>query len=90
MAYYRFKYLTSEKYDNIYINQYFREIDQRRAKSGKETVLPLTKKEKLTYVPVTPSINPFNLNPLISAGYVVPIEQEGVLGVYFKLKRIKK
>ncbi|ENN78198.1 hypothetical protein YQE_05350, partial [Dendroctonus ponderosae] len=52
VAYYRFKYLTSERYDNIYINQYFREIDQRRAKSGKETVLPLTKKEKLTYVPI--------------------------------------
>ncbi|XP_050305805.1 uncharacterized protein LOC126742959 isoform X2 [Anthonomus grandis grandis] len=55
VAYYRIKYMTSEKFDNIYITHYFREIDQRRAKVGKETVLPLTKKEKTIYVPMSGS-----------------------------------
>ncbi|XP_066142810.1 DC-STAMP domain-containing protein 2-like [Euwallacea fornicatus] len=50
VAYYRFKYLTSERFDNVYITKYFRDIDQRRAKSNKETVLPLTRMEKTMYV----------------------------------------
>lgn len=52
MAYYRFKYLTSERFDNVYITSYFREIDRRRAKAAKETVMPLTKKEQQIYVPI--------------------------------------
>ncbi|KAL1513928.1 hypothetical protein ABEB36_003266 [Hypothenemus hampei] len=52
VIFYRFKYLTSEKFDNIYITKNFRKIDQRRAKTGKETVLPLTKSEQQTYVPI--------------------------------------
>lgn len=52
MAYYRFKYLTSERFDNVYITRYFRDIDRRRAKAAKETVMPLTKKEQQIYVPI--------------------------------------
>ncbi|XP_066262197.1 uncharacterized protein [Euwallacea similis] len=50
VVYYRFRYLTSERFDNVYITKYFREIDKRRAKFNKETVLPLTRMEKTMYV----------------------------------------
>lgn len=49
---YRYKFLTSERYDNKYITRNFRNIDLRRAKLGKETVMPLNKREKNFYVPV--------------------------------------
>ncbi|XP_030764756.1 uncharacterized protein LOC115888990 isoform X2 [Sitophilus oryzae] len=52
-AYYRIRYLTSERFDNIYITKNFRDIDRRRSKIGRETVLPLTKKESKTYVPIS-------------------------------------
>ncbi|KAF7278584.1 hypothetical protein GWI33_008203 [Rhynchophorus ferrugineus] len=52
VTYYRIRYLTSERFDNIYITKYFRAIDMRRSKMGRETVLPLTKKESVTYVPI--------------------------------------
>ncbi|XP_018570719.1 DC-STAMP domain-containing protein 2-like [Anoplophora glabripennis] len=53
VTYYRFKFLTSEKFDNKYINKDFREIDMRRAKLGKETVLPLNDREMQVYVAVS-------------------------------------
>ncbi|XP_060536244.1 DC-STAMP domain-containing protein 2-like [Cylas formicarius] len=52
VTYYRFKFLTSERFDNIYITKYFRQIDMRRAKLSKETVLPLNKRERNLYVPI--------------------------------------
>lgn len=49
---YRYRFLTSERFDNIYITKNFRNIDLRRAKLEKETVLPLNNREVLLYVPV--------------------------------------
>lgn len=53
VTYYRFRFLTSEKFDNKYINKDFREIDMRRAKLGKETLLPLNDREMQVYVTVS-------------------------------------
>ncbi|KAJ8924160.1 hypothetical protein NQ315_006944 [Exocentrus adspersus] len=52
VTYYRFRFLTSERFDNKYINKDFRDIDMRRAKLGKETVLPLNNREMQIYVSV--------------------------------------
>lgn len=49
---YRYRFLTSERFDNIYITRNFRNVDLRRAKLGKETVLPLNNRERSLYVPV--------------------------------------
>lgn len=49
---YRYKFLTSERFDNKYITKNFRFIDMRRAKLEKETVLPLNHREKKIYVSV--------------------------------------
>ena len=50
--YYRYKYLSSDKYDNCYINKYIVEMDLRRAKMNKETVLPLEPREKTRFTKV--------------------------------------
>lgn len=49
---YRYRFLTSERFDNVYITRNFREIDMRRAKLEKETVLPLNNRERKLYVSV--------------------------------------
>lgn len=49
---YRYRFLTSERFDNIYITKNFRYIDMRRAKLEKETVLPLNNRERKLYVSV--------------------------------------
>lgn len=45
------------RFDNIYISTYFCQIDERRKKLGKQTLLPLRKAEKKTVIfPWDPTI----------------------------------
>lgn len=53
VLYYRYKFLTDERFDNRFITKDFRAIDIRRAQLGKETVLPLNQRERNAYVNVS-------------------------------------
>nr|XP_012140476.1 PREDICTED: DC-STAMP domain-containing protein 2-like [Megachile rotundata] len=50
---YRYKWLTSERFDNRYITDDLRTIDLIRARQDKETVLPLNPRERNRYVPLS-------------------------------------
>ncbi|KAK5647195.1 hypothetical protein RI129_002087 [Pyrocoelia pectoralis] len=50
--YYRYKFLTSDRFDNRFITRYFRSIDMRRAQMEKETILPLNHRERALYISV--------------------------------------
>ncbi|XP_076544271.1 uncharacterized protein LOC143305224 [Osmia lignaria lignaria] len=50
---YRYKWLTSERFDNRYITDDLRTIDLIRARQDKETVLPLNPRERNKYVPLS-------------------------------------
>ncbi|KAK0159238.1 hypothetical protein PV328_010144 [Microctonus aethiopoides] len=50
---YHHKWLTSDRYNNKYLTKYFRYIDLMRAKNDKETVLPLNRRERKKYIPLT-------------------------------------
>jgi hypothetical protein len=52
VIHYHMKFLTSDRFDNRFITKDFREIDFRRTKHNKETVLPLTRLERNKYVMV--------------------------------------
>nr|XP_022915645.1 DC-STAMP domain-containing protein 2-like [Onthophagus taurus] len=52
VMYYRYKFLSDERFDNRFITRDFRAIDLRRAQLGKETVLPLNKRERHLYISV--------------------------------------
>ncbi|KAF8795729.1 DC-STAMP domain-containing protein 2 [Argiope bruennichi] len=47
---YRIRYLTADHFDNVYITFHVRDIDERRAAMDKETILPLTVRERRRYV----------------------------------------
>ncbi|XP_044264380.1 DC-STAMP domain-containing protein 2-like [Tribolium madens] len=53
VLHYRFRFLTSERFDNKYITRDFREIDLQRAKLGRETVLPLNNRERTMYITIS-------------------------------------
>ena len=53
VIYYRYKWLTSDRFDNRYISGYMREIDLKRARGDKETIFPLNRRERNKYVPLT-------------------------------------
>ncbi|XP_043264952.1 DC-STAMP domain-containing protein 2-like [Colletes gigas] len=53
VIHYRYKWLTSERFDNRYITSDLRTIDLIRARQDKETVLPLNSREKNRYVPLS-------------------------------------
>lgn len=44
--------MTSDRFDNVYINKRFHAIDLKRLEIGKETVLPLKRKETRKYIEV--------------------------------------
>ncbi|KAF5297552.1 hypothetical protein FQR65_LT09983 [Abscondita terminalis] len=52
VLHYRYKFLTSDRFDNRYITKNFRNIDIRRAQLEKETVLPLNHRERALYINV--------------------------------------
>lgn len=52
VIHYYLKFLTSDRFDNRFITNYFREIDLQRAKHDKESVLPLTRRERKQYITV--------------------------------------
>ncbi|CAH1109561.1 unnamed protein product [Psylliodes chrysocephalus] len=47
---YRYRFLTNDGFDNKYVTEDFFQLDMRRAKHNRETVLPLNKKEEKLYV----------------------------------------
>ncbi|XP_047217585.1 DC-STAMP domain-containing protein 2 isoform X3 [Girardinichthys multiradiatus] len=47
---YRCRYLRDLRFDNIYINAQFKELDQQVASEGGASVLPLTRREAKTYI----------------------------------------
>ncbi|MEQ2165186.1 hypothetical protein GOODEAATRI_014321, partial [Goodea atripinnis] len=47
---YRRRYLRDLRFDNIYINAQFKELDQQVASEGGASVLPLTRREAKTYI----------------------------------------
>lgn len=53
VVHYRYKWLTSERYDNRYITNDIRTIDLIRARQEKETVLPLNPREQKRYASLT-------------------------------------
>ncbi|XP_031776330.1 DC-STAMP domain-containing protein 2-like [Apis florea] len=53
VLHYRYKWLTSERYDNRYITNDIRTIDLIRARQDKETVLPLNPREQKRYASLT-------------------------------------
>ncbi|XP_012870487.1 PREDICTED: DC-STAMP domain-containing protein 1 [Dipodomys ordii] len=54
------------RFDNIYISTYFYQIDERRKKLGKRTLLPLRKAEKLTVIfPCKPTIQASEMKNLV-------------------------
>lgn len=50
---YRYKWLTSERFDNRYLTEDLRTIDLIRTRQDKETVLPLNHRERNQYIPLT-------------------------------------
>ncbi|XP_023019209.2 DC-STAMP domain-containing protein 2 [Leptinotarsa decemlineata] len=52
VTYYRYKFLTTNSFDNKFITKDFHEIDMRRVKLNKETVLPLNDREAKVYVKI--------------------------------------
>lgn len=45
--------MTNPRFDNRYLTDYLRDIDLRRARLDKETVLPLNPRERNKYVPLS-------------------------------------
>ncbi|CAH1169930.1 unnamed protein product, partial [Phaedon cochleariae] len=52
---YRHKFLTKNSFDNKFLSKDFHDIDMRRVKIDKETVLPLNDREAKVYVKITSS-----------------------------------
>ncbi|NXJ99822.1 DCST2 protein, partial [Corythaixoides concolor] len=48
---YRHRYLRDDTFDNVYITRRVIDLDLRRAKQGKPTVLPLKARERSRYIP---------------------------------------
>ncbi|XP_021695181.1 DC-STAMP domain-containing protein 2 [Aedes aegypti] len=50
---YKMKYLTKDSFDNFYISRDFIAIDEHRRSMNRDTVLPLTRKERNRYIHLT-------------------------------------
>ncbi|KAK3612459.1 hypothetical protein CHS0354_032073 [Potamilus streckersoni] len=48
--FYQYKFLSNDRFDNIYVTYKVRDIDERRKALGREPILPLTWKEQGKYV----------------------------------------
>ncbi|XP_066587675.1 uncharacterized protein [Prorops nasuta] len=53
VIHYRHKWLTNERFDNRYLTEDLRTIDLIRCRQDKETVLPLNRRERNKYIPLT-------------------------------------
>ncbi|XP_071579908.1 DC-STAMP domain-containing protein 2 [Temnothorax nylanderi] len=53
ILHYRHKWLTSERFDNRYLTDDLRTIDLIRTRQDKETILPLNRRERNQYIPLT-------------------------------------
>ncbi|XP_047536538.1 protein sneaky [Vanessa atalanta] len=68
-------YLTSIDYDNVYITEYFKRIDEKRWKKNKVYVLPLKKMERNRYIDVhSTSYIPSERNKLLTQILKVMLE----------------
>lgn len=52
VIHYRNQFIRNDRFDNFYINKQFVKVDEQRKKMGKESLLPLTRKERGKYVRV--------------------------------------
>lgn len=50
---YKSKYMTSDRFQNVYLNEHFYELDRNRTEMGLEAVLPLRSKEIPKYLTVS-------------------------------------
>ncbi|XP_062549952.1 DC-STAMP domain-containing protein 2 isoform X2 [Armigeres subalbatus] len=50
---YKMKYLTRDRFDNVYISRDFIAIDEHRRSLNMDTILPLTRKERNRYIRLT-------------------------------------
>ncbi|XP_055538451.1 DC-STAMP domain-containing protein 2 [Wyeomyia smithii] len=50
---YKTKYLTKNAFDNCYLSQEFIAIDERRRRIGRDSLLPLTRRERHRYISLT-------------------------------------
>ncbi|KAK6632545.1 hypothetical protein RUM43_013313 [Polyplax serrata] len=51
---YKYRYMTSDSYDNIYLSNYIINLDKNRGRDGRETVMPLEPRETNKYgMPLT-------------------------------------
>ncbi|CAL1680219.1 unnamed protein product [Lasius platythorax] len=53
IIYYRHKWLTNDRFDNQYLTDDLRTIDLIRTRQEKETILPLNRRERNQYIPLT-------------------------------------
>ncbi|XP_072766623.1 uncharacterized protein [Anoplolepis gracilipes] len=53
IMYYRHKWLTNDRFDNKYLTDDLRTIDLIRTRQEKETILPLNRRERNQYIPLT-------------------------------------
>ncbi|XP_023246620.1 uncharacterized protein LOC106643472 [Copidosoma floridanum] len=53
VIHYRYKWLTSDRFDNHYLTGHMRDIDLRRARQDKETLFPLNWRERAKYIKPT-------------------------------------
>ncbi|KYN11324.1 DC-STAMP domain-containing protein 2 [Trachymyrmex cornetzi] len=53
ILHYRHKWLTSDRFDNRYLTDDLRTIDLIRTRQDKETILPLNRRERNQYIPLT-------------------------------------
>ncbi|XP_026828449.1 uncharacterized protein LOC105277385 [Ooceraea biroi] len=53
VLHYRHKWLTNERFDNRYLTDDLRTIDLIRTRQDKETILPLNRRERNQYIPLT-------------------------------------
>ncbi|XP_072021162.1 DC-STAMP domain-containing protein 2-like [Amphiura filiformis] len=51
---YRKKYLSRDKFDNIYVTAYLEKVDRKRIRRGWDGILPLSKKESKKYIKPSP------------------------------------
>ncbi|XP_061224850.1 E3 ubiquitin-protein ligase DCST1-like isoform X2 [Neopsephotus bourkii] len=60
------RYCQDISYDNLYITTYFRQIDARRRKEGKRTLLPLLRAEASAFIfPCRPMVQPLEMQNMV-------------------------
>ncbi|XP_037950473.1 protein sneaky-like [Teleopsis dalmanni] len=82
---YRKKFLNDIDSDNIYINDYFLHIDERRRKLGKRTILPLKKRERNKLVDTNNICNRTKEEKKSAKYHILRLSVEIIIGLFFIL-----